>query len=120
MTQHFQGKVAAVTGAASGIGRASAEALLTGGARVVLVDRDEKALTAACAELGDAWLARKRQWQRKEKARKDAALSRLRHYESFLMQSHPHAPMGAEEIAVLRELTVRRHTLSSSKDAASC
>ncbi len=74
----------------------------------------------ACAELGDAWLARKRQWQRKEKARKDAALSRLRHYESFLMQSHPHAPMGAEDLAVLRELTVRRHTLSSTKDAASC
>ena len=53
MTQHFQGKVAAVTGAASGIGRASAEALLTGGARVVLIDRDDKALTAACAELGE-------------------------------------------------------------------
>ncbi len=53
MTQHFQGKVAAVTGAASGIGRASATALLTAGARVVLVDRDEKALAAVCAELGD-------------------------------------------------------------------
>ena len=53
MTQHFQGKVAAVTGAASGIGRASAEALLTGGARVVLIDRDDKTLTAACAELGE-------------------------------------------------------------------
>ena len=53
MTHHFQGKVAAVTGAASGIGRASAEALLTGGARVVLIDRDDKALTAACAELGE-------------------------------------------------------------------
>ena len=52
MAQPFQGKVAAVTGAASGIGRASAEALLAGGARVVLIDRDEKALTAACAALG--------------------------------------------------------------------
>lgn len=53
MTQPFQGKVAAVTGAASGIGHASAQALLKAGARVVLVDRDEKALVAACAELGD-------------------------------------------------------------------
>lgn len=53
MTQPFQGKVAAVTGAASGIGRASAQALLTAGARVVLIDRDEKALAAACAELGE-------------------------------------------------------------------
>ncbi len=53
MTQPFQGKVAAVTGAASGIGHASAQALLTAGARVVLIDRDEKALAAACAELGE-------------------------------------------------------------------
>ena len=53
MTQHFQGKVAAVTGAASGIGRASTEALISAGARVVLIDRDEKALATACAELGD-------------------------------------------------------------------
>lgn len=74
----------------------------------------------ACAELGDAWLARKRQWQRKEKARKDAALSRLRHYESFLMQSHPHTPMGSEDMAVLRELIERGHTLSRTKEDASC
>lgn len=53
MTQPFQGKAAAVTGAASGIGRASTEALLAGGARVVLIDRDEKALASACAALGD-------------------------------------------------------------------
>ena len=53
MTPHFQGKVAAVTGAASGIGRASTEALLAAGARVVLIDRDEKALITACAALGE-------------------------------------------------------------------
>ena len=53
MTQNFQGKVAAVTGAASGIGRASTEALLAGGARVGLIDRDAKALANACATLGD-------------------------------------------------------------------
>lgn len=52
----FAGQVAAVTGAASGIGRASAEALLAGGARVVLIDRNAPALTALCAELGDAAL----------------------------------------------------------------
>lgn len=38
-------KVAVVTGAASGIGLASAEAMLAEGAHVVLVDRDEKALS---------------------------------------------------------------------------
>jgi ribitol 2-dehydrogenase len=54
MTQAFLGKVAAVTGAASGIGLASAQALIKAGARVVLIDRDQMALTAACAPHGDA------------------------------------------------------------------
>ena len=54
MNQPFQGKVAAVTGSASGIGRASAEALLAGGARVVLVDRDAAGLAAMQAQHGDA------------------------------------------------------------------
>ena len=54
MNRPFDGQVAAVTGAASGIGRASAEALLAGGARVVLIDRNASALAALCAELGEA------------------------------------------------------------------
>lgn len=54
MNQPFQNKVAAVTGAASGIGRASAEALLAGGARVVLIDRDAGKLAAMQAQHGDA------------------------------------------------------------------
>jgi ribitol 2-dehydrogenase len=53
----FDGQVAAITGAASGIGRASAEALLAGGARVVLVDRDAAGLAAMQAEHGDAVIA---------------------------------------------------------------
>ncbi len=48
----LQGQVAAVTGAASGIGLASARAMVEAGARVVLVDRDEVALNRACAALG--------------------------------------------------------------------
>ncbi len=56
MTQALQGKVAAVTGSASGIGRASAEAMLAAGARVVFVDRDAAALERVCAEHGDAAL----------------------------------------------------------------
>ena len=54
MTNTLQGKVAAVTGAASGIGLASAEAMLGAGARVVLIDRDEKALHAICKKHGDS------------------------------------------------------------------
>jgi ribitol 2-dehydrogenase len=54
MTRELEGKVAAVTGAASGIGLASTEAMLAAGARVVLVDRDEAALAAVCSRLGDA------------------------------------------------------------------
>jgi ribitol 2-dehydrogenase len=45
MAKELEGKVAAVTGGASGIGLASAEAMLAAGARVVLVDRDEAAMT---------------------------------------------------------------------------
>jgi ribitol 2-dehydrogenase len=54
MTRELQGKVAAVTGAASGIGLACTEAMLAAGARVVLVDRDEAALSANCARHGGA------------------------------------------------------------------
>ena len=53
MTQEFEGKVALVTGAASGIGLASTEMLLAGGARVVLADRDEAALRALRERLGE-------------------------------------------------------------------
>jgi ribitol 2-dehydrogenase len=52
----LNGKIAAVTGGASGIGLASAEAMLAAGARVVLVDRDEAALTALHEKHGDAVL----------------------------------------------------------------
>ena len=52
-TRQLQGKVAVVTGAASGIGLASTEAMLAAGARVVMVDRDEDALRARRDALGD-------------------------------------------------------------------
>ena len=54
MARQLEGKVAAVTGGASGIGLASTEAMLAGGARVVVVDRDETALTALRQKHGDA------------------------------------------------------------------
>lgn len=53
MDGRMQGKVAAVTGAASGIGLACARALLDQGATVVLVDRAEDRLATLCAELGE-------------------------------------------------------------------
>lgn len=53
MPQELKGKIAAITGAASGIGLASARAMLAAGVRVVLVDRDEETLANVCAELGD-------------------------------------------------------------------
>ena len=54
MARELEGKVAAVTGAASGIGLASTEAMLGAGSRVVMVDRDEVALKALCNKYGDA------------------------------------------------------------------
>ncbi|MBT9513714.1 MAG: SDR family NAD(P)-dependent oxidoreductase, partial [Acidovorax sp.] len=54
--QTLQGQVAAVTGAASGIGFASAKAMADAGAHVVLIDRDEAALTKACAAIGPSAL----------------------------------------------------------------
>jgi ribitol 2-dehydrogenase len=50
----LQGKTAAITGAASGIGLASARALMAAGARVVLIDRDTAALAQLQHELGQA------------------------------------------------------------------
>jgi ribitol 2-dehydrogenase len=54
MARKLEGKVAAVTGAASGIGLASSEAMLAAGSRVVMVDRDEGALKALCNKYGHA------------------------------------------------------------------
>jgi ribitol 2-dehydrogenase len=52
MAQKFEGKVAAITGAASGIGLACARLLIEAGATVALVDRDEDSLQKVCADLG--------------------------------------------------------------------
>ncbi|PZQ48578.1 MAG: glucose dehydrogenase [Rhodovulum sulfidophilum] len=53
MSESLAGKVAVITGAASGIGLATTEALLTRGATVVMVDWNEAALTELAAKLGD-------------------------------------------------------------------
>lgn len=57
MAESLQGKIAAITGAASGIGLATVEALLAEGATVVLVDRNEAALTELAERLGDHAIA---------------------------------------------------------------
>lgn len=52
MSDKLKGKVAAITGAASGIGLECAKAMLAQGAKVFLVDRAEEKLKTICAELG--------------------------------------------------------------------
>ena len=54
MEQPLSGKVAVVTGAASGIGLATSRYLGKAGARVVMVDRDEAAVTERADALGAA------------------------------------------------------------------
>ena len=53
MAELMKGKVAAITGAASGIGLECARTLLAEGATVVLIDRAEDRLEALCKELGE-------------------------------------------------------------------
>ncbi|WP_321924089.1 SDR family oxidoreductase [Paraburkholderia guartelaensis] len=52
MSESIKGKVAAITGAASGIGFACARAFVDEGAKVVLIDRAKDRLAKCCAELG--------------------------------------------------------------------
>ena len=53
MAKELEGKVAVVTGAASGIGLASTQAMLAAGSRVLMVDRDEAALKTLCKKYGN-------------------------------------------------------------------
>ena len=59
MTESLKGRVAAITGAASGIGLECARALIEAGAKVVLIDRDGDKLAYVCGELGPNALALK-------------------------------------------------------------
>ena len=52
MAESMKGKVAAITGAASGIGLECARTLVAEGAKVVLVDRAKDRLARLCAQLG--------------------------------------------------------------------
>jgi ribitol 2-dehydrogenase len=52
MADLMKGKVAAITGAASGIGLECARTLLSEGAKVVLIDRAQDKLELLCKELG--------------------------------------------------------------------
>lgn len=56
MADRIAGKVAVVTGAANGIGRAVARRFVAEGARVIGGDVDEAGLAALAAELGDAFV----------------------------------------------------------------
>ncbi|WP_164153235.1 SDR family NAD(P)-dependent oxidoreductase, partial [Stenotrophomonas maltophilia] len=49
MTDRFQGRVAAITGAAGGLGRATAAMLAKEGARILLFDRDPEGLRETAA-----------------------------------------------------------------------
>jgi ribitol 2-dehydrogenase len=54
MTGKLEGKIGVITGSASGIGLASTQAMLAAGARVIMVDRDAKALERIREKHGEA------------------------------------------------------------------
>ena len=53
MSESLKGKVAVITGAASGIGLASTKAMIEAGVKVFMVDWDEKGVNEKTAELGE-------------------------------------------------------------------
>ena len=55
--ERLQDRVAVITGAASGIGLASAKRMAAEGARIVAVDIDEQAGKQAAAETGGRFIA---------------------------------------------------------------
>ena len=57
MTKVLAGKIAVVTGAASGIGLASSETMMGAGATVVMVDRNAKALATLTKKWGGKAIA---------------------------------------------------------------
>lgn len=57
MAEELAGKIAAVTGGASGIGLASAEAMMAAGARVVVIDQNRAALARLEEQHGDKLIA---------------------------------------------------------------
>ena len=57
MTKVLAGKIAVVTGAASGIGLASSETMMRAGATVVMVDRNAKALATLTKKWGNKAIA---------------------------------------------------------------
>jgi NAD(P)-dependent dehydrogenase (short-subunit alcohol dehydrogenase family) len=56
MTQRLEGRVAVITGAASGIGKATAVRFASEGARVVVVDMADEPGTALASELGGIYV----------------------------------------------------------------
>lgn len=50
-------KIAIITGAGAGIGKAAAQIFVREGAKVIVADRDGQKASAVAAELGDAALA---------------------------------------------------------------
>lgn len=98
----LEGKTALITGAASGLGRAMAECMISVGARVIIADYNAEAASQAAKELGPQamWLQYDVRETDKAQARVDEMLERFGAIDILVNNAGNHCKKPIEEMSV--------------------